>query len=79
MVLGTLTRIPIYSIAARSNEAVAAGSGASSFAPKRGYKLVNSSTSGEDGLSNDVVSAGSTDDYTQMEVGKAGTHQSDEL
>lgn len=67
----------IYSIAAKANEAAAAGTGASTFAPKRGYKLVDSSAKREDGF--DVTDDGSTDNFTQMEVGKAGKRHSEVL
>ena len=66
----------ICSIAAKANEAAAPGSGISSFAPKRGYKLVDSRAKEEDGPI-DVAGEGSTDDFTQMEVGKAGEHRSE--
>eukprot|EP01043_Picozoa_sp_COSAG02_P011406 COSAG02_NODE_419_length_22613_cov_22.994492_20_plen_102_part_00 len=67
----------MYSIAAKANEVAAAGSGISSFTPKRGYKLVDSRAKGEDGQPIDVADEGSTDDFTQMEVGKAGKHRSE--
>lgn len=64
----------VSSVAAKSNEE--ATSGTSRFAPKRGYKLVDSTERNEDGPSAGVADAGSTDDFTQMQVGEDGAHLS---
>eukprot|EP01046_Picozoa_sp_COSAG06_P013741 COSAG06_NODE_837_length_12033_cov_4.155574_6_plen_158_part_00 len=65
------------SIAAKANEAAAAGSGASSFAPKRGYKLVSSSGGGGASSTTDTAATDDDDDddddddgFTKMGIGK---------
>ena len=63
----------MYSIAAKANEVTAAGSNTNNFAPKRGYKLDDNTDKGGHGMSADVADGGSTDDFTQMQVGEEGT------